>query len=131
VKRVHEYEVWSKPGRVLSQDFGKEIQADVWASGIPRDVFLGVSNIPDESDIATLTEMIESRLVEEQQFYAFCKSNNLPPRRDNQTSAAHFIEFVRGCCVGWVHIPEGPDEIELLRQVEAAVARFDLAVRAP
>lgn len=116
---------------MLSPDFGKEIQVDVWASGIPRDVFLGVSNIPDESDILTLTGMIESRLVEAEQFEAFCKLNNLPPLRENQTSAAHFIEFVRGCCVAWVHIPEGPEEEELLRKVEAAVARFDLTVRAP
>ncbi|RTL44253.1 MAG: hypothetical protein EKK53_08245 [Burkholderiales bacterium] len=126
-----EFEVWSKPGGALPAEFGKAIQGHVWGCGVAPDVFLGVSNIPDESDVCALESLIEQSPAEEQRFLSFCRSRGLTARRGDATSAARYIEFVQGCCVAWIHLPSGPDERALLRKIEAAISPFDLIVRSP
>lgn len=129
MKRVTEYEVWSKPGGALPADFGQAIQGDVWACGIPRDVFLGVSNIPDASDVSRLDQLLRRSPAEASRFLAFCATNALDSARGSAHSAARYMAFVEGCCVAWVHIPRGPGADELMRKIETAIDRFDLIVR--
>ena len=129
MKTVIEFEAWSRPGTLLPPDFGKTIQSEVWSAGIPRDVFLGVSNLPDETDVAALSQFLEEEPLAERAFYSFCRSNGLPENRDNAASAARYLELLHGCCVAWIHIPQGPDEPALLRKVREAIARFDLIVK--
>jgi len=131
MRRIHEYEAWSKPGRMLSPDFGKEIQADVWRLGVPRDVFLGLSNIPDAIDVANLRTMLSEGSATVPEFQDFCVANGLRPLIEDEVSAAKFIEFREGCCVAWVHIPSGPEEAALLQLVKAAISKFDLIVVEP
>lgn len=129
VKRVTEFEVWSKPGGALPADFGKALQGVVRACGIAPDVFLGVSNMPDESDVNALQQLLAQSPAEEERFVSFCQSKGFDAQRGNTISAARYVEFVQGCCVAWVHLPAGPDELALLHKIEAAIRRFDLIVR--
>lgn len=129
MKRVTEFEVWSKPGGELPADFGKTLQGVVRACGMAPDVFLGVSNMPYESDVTALQQLLEQSPAEEERFVSFCQSRGLAAQRGNTISAARYIEFVRGCCVAWIHLPSGPAEMALLHKIEAAISRFDLIVR--
>lgn len=131
MKRVREFEVWSKPGRVLSPDYGKDIQADVWALGVPRDVFLGISSFPDQSDVDRLESLLAVGQVTSQQFERFCIENGLEGKVQDQDSAARFVEFQLGRPLAWVHIPEGDGSAALLQRVTEVVHGLDLIVVDP
>lgn len=121
MKVVQEFEVWSRPGMVFPQDYGKDLQEEIWGLGVPRDVFLGVSNIPDETDVVRLRLALDRREVELSQFSSFCEQLGLDADLECQSSASRFMEFSFGRVLAWVHIPEGGDERHLLQQIKSAI----------
>jgi len=128
MKRVVEYESWTKPGRVVSQDFGKEIQEAIWQSGIPKDFFLGVSNIPDPADVELLGDLISSGTTDIQRFHEFCLRHGFPANITNECSAAMFIAYIKGACVAWIHLPEDSDIPAMLENLQRALKPYDLVI---
>jgi hypothetical protein len=102
---IHEYEVWSKPGNVLHTDYGKTIQEEICETDVFKDVFKGISNVPDNIDCKNLKYLIDKGELSNINFIEFCNKRCLPPRIDNPVSACNFLEFKNGCCVAWIHLP--------------------------
>ncbi len=106
-KSIWELEAWSPPGRPLDQDFGKLVLApEMWREGISRDVFIGLSYVPDPIDCQNLKTDIREGVVSKKAFADFCNLNGLQCSMDDERSAASFLEFVNGRPLAWVHIPD-------------------------
>jgi hypothetical protein len=114
---VRELEAWSLPGQLLDAEYGKKIlQAKLLAKGIPQNVFLGISAIPDVIDCENLRLSIQAGELTEDSFREFCMSHDLPTNLQSEESSAKFLEFVRGRCLAWIHLPAGADS-SLLRTI--------------
>lgn len=123
MRRVRELEVWSQPGgEALSVDYGKDLQDEVWAAGVPQEVFAGISTIPDHTDVENLRLAIAAGEITEAAFIAFCKERGLPADATAAVSAARYLEHQRGHCVAWINLPEGADPA-VLRHIATVVGR--------
>lgn len=119
MRAVRELEVWSAPGRVLPSEFAKQVlQLEVWNAGVPRDVFLGISEMPDQIDSKNLRSAIDRGEIDECEFKEFCKLNGLAVSVDSIDSASKYLEYLHGRCLAWLHLPEGPDQAQLLLKIE-------------
>lgn len=124
MRTVRELEVWSPPGKLLPPEFAKEVlQLAVWGAGVPRDVFLGISEIPDPIDSMNLRKAINQGEIDESQFKTFCGLNGLPIDVDNNESASKYLEYLNGRCLAWLHIPDGQDRIQLLTKIEELMSQ--------
>ena len=107
LKRVWELEAWSPPGLQLDPEFGKTVLApEMWEAGIPNDVFLGLSEIPDTIDCENLQRDIETGVTSLEHFDAFCTSLGLSNSSQDPLAAARFLEYLHGRALAWVHIPD-------------------------
>lgn len=119
MRRVLELEVWSPPGNLLPAEFAKEVlQVEVWNAGVPQDVFMGISEIPDPIDSKSLKSAIARGEVSQSAFEEFCKSNGLSGNADNNESASKYLEYLHGRCLAWFNLPEGSGQAQLLTKVE-------------
>jgi hypothetical protein len=119
MRAVRELEVWSPPGQLLPSEFAKQVlQLEVWNAGVPRDVFLGISEMPDQIDSRNLRSAIDRGEVDESEFKEFCKLNGLAVGVDSIESASKYLEYLHGRCLAWVHLPEGPDQARLLMKIK-------------
>ncbi|WP_265257062.1 hypothetical protein [Verminephrobacter aporrectodeae] len=106
MKYVRELEAWSKPGHLLDPEYGKDIlQQKLWEKGVPKDVFLGLSEIPSIVDCENLELAIQSGRLTEDSFKKFCLSHELPDSLHSKESAAKFLEYMRGRPLAWIHLP--------------------------
>ena len=114
--RVHEFEAWSMPGRVLPMDYGKNLVCNyklrgVLAKlGIPDDIVIGLSNIPNEVDVGNLQMDIKNGLFTIENFFAFCREYGLESNVNSKISACKYNEYSYGIPVAWIHIPEGREQ---------------------
>lgn len=93
-------------GELLHPEYGKEIlQKEIWAQGIPKDAFLGVSAIPDSTDCENLYSAIESGELTRDYFGTFCSAHELPDNLQSEESAK-FLEYMWGRCLAWIHMPD-------------------------
>ena len=121
--RVRELEVWSKPGVLMPPEYGKELAQELWAVDIPREVFLGLSAIPDEAHIINLRMAIEAGELSLEDFKSFCLGHSLAPQADSAESASKFLEYSLGRPLAWVHIAEDSNPQLLKRIVDLMRAR--------
>lgn len=124
MKVIKEFEVWYPPGEIVPQDYGKSIQINVWNEGIPKEVFLGVSNVPDNVDCQSLALSINGGELSIDDFRAFCESNGYVFDINNNLSACKFIEFSKGACIAWLHLPE--DQVdEYLEKIKKILEKIN------
>lgn len=121
MRRVHEYEAWSRPGQLLPSDYGKNLQSEFWNLGIPTDVFLGLDSIPDRTDSEGLRIAIERGEFSKQDFGKFCAGHSLPDDLNCAESACRFLEISLGRCLAWIHIPDG-EEPQLMPRISELLA---------
>lgn len=104
---IRELEAWSVPGKLLDTEYAKNVlQVELWKEGIPNDVFLGLSEIPDATDCERLRLYIQDGELTEDEFKVFCATNDLPLSQQSAESAAKFLEYMRGRCLAWIHLPD-------------------------
>ncbi|WP_265281125.1 hypothetical protein [Verminephrobacter aporrectodeae] len=109
-KCVRELEAWSKPGNLLHPEYGKNmLQQELWEKGVSQDVFLGLSEIPGESDCKNLNLSIQSGELTEYSFKRFCLSYGLSDSMQSKESAAKFLEYMEGRLLAWIHLPIDAD----------------------
>jgi len=129
---IWELEVWSPPGHLLNPEFGKLVLApEMWREGISRDVFLGLSAIPDPVDCENLKSDIESGVVTMQAFSTFCFEQGLVDSTDNQLSASRFLEYSYGRPLAWVHIPDAAAALDLASAINVLLAKRGLFLLEP
>jgi hypothetical protein len=115
MKRVHEFEVWSTKGKLLPVDYGKDLRDELLASGIfanhgiPDDVFIGLSNIPDKIDVHNLKMDIKEGVLTMEGFITFCHEYGLEPNIESNFSANKYLEYTYGSPIAWIHIPDGSE----------------------
>ncbi len=130
MKRVTEYEIWSEPGKLLSDGFGKDFAEKCHILGIPSDVVIGLYSIPDHAGVQNLKMAIQDGEFLVSDFLSFCEIHRYQPEVSNQESASKFLEYRNGRCLAWVHFPEGgPDE--LLQIISTIVTEHDLRLIGP
>jgi hypothetical protein len=123
MKRVRELEAWSLPGKLLHPEYSKDaLQQELWNGGIPENVFLGISAIPDPTDCRKLEQAIQSGELTEDSFMEFCSAHAFPNSMQSAESSARFLEFMRGRCLAWIHLPEDA-ESALLPMIIRMLAR--------
>lgn len=108
-RRVRELEAWSTPGKLLSANYGKDLAQELWNLGIPRDVYLGLDDIPDQTDIENLRLAIEAGDLAVEAFKNFCKAHSLPPSLVSAESSCKFLEYSLGRRIAWIHVPQDSD----------------------
>jgi len=134
MKRIHEFEAWSTPGKLLPVDFGKYLAHHYKSNGtlaklgIPDDVFLGLSNIPSEVDVHNLKISIEKGELRMDGFIAFCNEHGFEPDIESKVSACKYIEYSDGVPIAWIHIPEGQEE-EMLPAITKLMRMEGLIVK--
>lgn len=104
---VYELELWSRPGKNLDQDLGKEGLKELISKDLALDesVYLGLSYIPDEIYTTILKIDIRERNVDIDDFHNYCENNNLSPDTSDPVSAALFLEYLYGRGLAWLHLP--------------------------
>lgn len=107
INLVYELELWSKPGKNLDQDFGKEELQEIISIDLPLDenIYIGLSYIPDETDVKILEIDIRERRVELDDFLNYCKNNRLSSDLSDPVSAALYLEYQYGRGIAWLHLP--------------------------
>lgn len=115
MKRVHEFEVWSTRGQLLPVDYGKDLRDELLIKGIftdlgiPDDVFIGLSNIPDKVDVHNLKMDIKEGVLTMEGFIAFCHEHGFEPNIESNFSANKYLEYTYGSPIAWIHIPDGSE----------------------
>lgn len=106
MRKVHEYEAWSQPGLLLTDNYGKEVAEYLYQRGIPHDAFLGLYNMSDHTDVEDMRLSMTAGEINEEDFILFCKAQGLIPDPLDIKSANKFMEYSFGRVLGWVHIPD-------------------------
>jgi hypothetical protein len=112
IERIHEFEVWSTSGKQLPVDYGKFLRDELLANGtftifaIPDNVFFGLSNIPDKIDVQNLEMDFKEGVLTLEGFNEFCCRYGYEQNPKSELSANKYLEYVNGCPIAWVHIPE-------------------------
>lgn len=131
-KRVYELEAWSPPGLQLDLEFGKTVLApEMWEAGIPDDVFLGLSEIPDAVDCENLRRDIEAEVTSLEHFAEFCTSRGLPNSTQDPLAAARFLEYLHGRALAWVHIPDDDVGKALAAKIDRLLSSKGFRLRDP
>ncbi len=128
MQRVRELEAWSAPGYLLPPEYGKSLQVEVWDAGIPRDVFLELNFIPDETDSINLRQAISAGEYKHDEFRSFCELNGLIADLSIAESAAKFIEYSAGRPLAWIHLPESGNPLLLPKIVALMKTKGHLVV---
>ncbi|WP_265284926.1 hypothetical protein [Verminephrobacter aporrectodeae] len=81
------------------------LQQKLWEKVVPRDVFIGLSEIPSETHCEILNLNIQSGRLTEDSFKEFCLIHGLPDNLQSKESAAKFLEYMRGRPLAWIHLP--------------------------
>jgi len=132
VRNIRELEIWSQPGQLLPPEFAKEtLQIEAWNAGVPRDVFLGISEIPDPIDSENLKRAISQGKISESDFIGFCKKGGFTASADSNESAAKYLEYLNGRCLAWLHLPEDQSQNFLLAKIEALTAQWGYRIVDP
>ena len=79
MKRVTEYEIWSEPGKLLSDGFGKDFAEKCNILGIPSDVVIGLYSIPDHANVQNLKMAIQDGEFLVSDFLSFCEIYRYQP----------------------------------------------------
>jgi hypothetical protein len=99
----------------LPIDYGKDLRDELLLDGtfasldIPDDVFIGLSNIPDEVDVHNLKMDIEEGVLTMEGFIIFCHEYGFEPNIESIFSANKYLEYIYGSPIAWVHIPDGSE----------------------
>jgi hypothetical protein len=115
---VIELELWSAPGAALPEHSGKAIseRARV-ALGLPAEVLLGLSSVPDRSDSENLQTAIQEGELSEFEFRRFCEAESLEPSVSSNHSACRYLAHAFGERLAWVHIPAGASAVLLAQRL--------------
>jgi hypothetical protein len=136
IDTIREYEAWTKPGTVMSPDYGKELEKklkelDAFKKlGIPEGVFVGISNIPSDIDMLNLKNGLKSGEYQEADFIAFCHTNGLKETVESKESACKFIEYKDGREVAWLNVP-ADDEENILPRLSELIQTCNLIIIDP
>ncbi|ASF45341.1 hypothetical protein [Methylovulum psychrotolerans] len=103
---VYDYDAWSSPGNQLPDEYGEELAEDLHKLGIPKDVFLGLSNVADKIDTENLRSSIADGEITLEDFRLFCQRQGLNPDPLDIHSANKCLEYAFGRPLAWVHVPE-------------------------
>lgn len=119
IEPVFELEVWSRPGFLYDCDYGKQglekqITRDLFLS---KGVALGVSQIPDSSDVTNLAMSLEDGELLLSDFNRFCYGNKLRPDPTNELSACKFLEHSYGRALMWIHIADNDSAENMIRKI--------------
>ncbi|WP_139019219.1 MULTISPECIES: hypothetical protein [Acidovorax] len=120
MKYIHELEAWSLPGLLLHPEYSKTtLQEEMWREGVPKNVFLGISAIPDKIDCENLKFLIHSGELKENEFMEFCVIHKLPETSESEESSAKFLEYKKGRCLAWIHLPtdSGADVLSKIKKI--------------
>jgi hypothetical protein len=114
MKRVHGFEALVNARTIAASRVweGNSAKGDVGARN-SKDVFLGLSAIPDSTDCENLYSTIESGELTRDSFGRFCSAHDLPDNLQSEESSARFLEYMRGRCLAWIHMPEDAESILL------------------
>jgi hypothetical protein len=129
--RIVDLELWSYPRLTTAPHDGKAIaEACRVATSMPHEVVLGLNFVPSEVDISLLATKLAAGETSEPEFEQFCRSQGLPSDVGNQKSAAHFVAFLEGQPLAWLHFPEGSNGKDMALLVHRWAVRVGHVIRA-
>ena len=103
---VVELELWSQPGMAPLDQSGKAVENECRAQlQLEPTVVLGLSFVPDGTDVTRLRLSLQSGEASAADFQAFCGANGLPVSATHEQSAASFLAQAFGQPLAWLHIP--------------------------
>lgn len=119
IEHVLELEIWSRPGYLYDCDYGKQglekkISRDLFLS---KDIALGISQIPDGSDVKNLAMSLEDGDLLLSDFNRFCCENKLRPDPTNELSACKFLEHSYGRVLMWIHINDNDSAESMIKKI--------------
>ncbi|WP_087496116.1 hypothetical protein [Curvibacter sp. AEP1-3] len=114
MKRIVDLELWSRPLEAQMPFDGKLIAEECRAStSLPDDVVLGLSFLPDSTDISNLETSISRGEVTTQAFQEFCTEHNLRHDQNDPLSACRFLADAFGQPLAWLHFPADIEGLEM------------------
>jgi hypothetical protein len=129
--RIVDLEIWSYPRQATAPHDGKAVaEACRIATSTPHEVVLGLNFVPGEVDISLLASKLAAGETSEPEFKQFCQLQGLPSDVGNQKSAAHFIAFVEGQRLAWLHFPESSRGKDMALLVQRWATRVGHVIRA-
>ena len=134
MRRIHEFEAWSTPGKLLPVDYGKDLVREYKSRGtfaklgIPDDIVFGLSNVPGKVDVHNLKLEIKNGWLAIENFFSFCHEHGFEPDIESEVSACKYNEYSYGVPVAWIHIPEGHEQ-EMLPPITKLMSEEGLIVK--
>ena len=129
---VVDLELWSEPESAHVVPEGETVAGECRAAlSLPKTVVLGLSFIPDATDVECLKLALLEREVTEARFLAYCRRCKLPPNAQNEQSAARFLAFTYGQPLAWLHFPFTAEGLAMYRAVAAWAHQHRLVVVEP
>jgi hypothetical protein len=106
MENIYELELWSRPGRNLNQDYGKELEHIINMDlSLEKNICKGLSYIPNIADVHNLKSAINACEINQEDFLEYCVNQKIHPDLLNETSAALYLEYLYGRALAWLHIP--------------------------
>lgn len=103
---VRELELWSEPGRMISDSSLAKLKLSFEGEFKLVGVFLCLSSIPGQTDVDNLVIAFEEGELLRTKFRIFCEAAGLEEHELNKESACKYLEFEYGRKIAWLHIPE-------------------------
>lgn len=105
MSNIVEMEIFSKPKEFYHQDFGKTHVAPTFAKeGLPKEIVIGLSNIPDDTDMINLRLHLNGHEGNTKKYQEFCHKHHINP--NSNEAACKYLAYIEGTPLAWVHIPE-------------------------
>lgn len=76
------------------------------STGLSEDIVLGLSFVPDHTDVENLDLGLQSGEFSLSEFTGFCRLHELKPLPSDDLSAARFLAHVWGQPLAWLHLPD-------------------------
>ncbi len=129
---VVELELWSSPGTADLPLDGKAIAERCRSENdLPEHVVLGLSFVPDETDVRNVLSSFEAGESSEESFISFCAAHALPADPKSASSAAMFLAYIEGQPLAWLHLPVGQEGLSMCQRLCAWASRERLVVCLP
>jgi hypothetical protein len=129
MEHVIDLELWSRPKTATTPADGKRIAESCRAiTRLPDDVVLGLSFVPDATDVINVCRLILDGDATVEEFNSFCVESGLSPDQQNVQSAACFFAYACGQPLAWLHFPATPDGREMAKSLVAWAKQEALVV---
>lgn len=106
MQRIVDLELWTRPrSQAVPLEGACVAEACRAGTGLSSEVVLGLSFLPDRTDVENLRHAFSAGETTPEAFMNFCSQHALDEDFNSEPSAAKFLAYLWGQPLAWLHFP--------------------------